>query len=180
MEDRRRYTDRRKTGRDQEQNELLYAIFVCGDYRFAIAKEHILAISVQPNVVPMPFSRSWFIGIASIHGYIASVTDLSAYLGLSAACEKDGARVLLLGHDGCHFGLLVDAVQGVMECQPCERSRAFYPLDIEQYMQGQRCADGQCFDQFNVKQLLNEQRFLDAIDRSQLPILSVAPTSVHK
>ncbi len=175
MEDRRSSRDRRKADRDQEVNGLLYAIFDCGEYHFAIAKNKILAISVQPSFVPMPHAQSWFVGICSIQGYVASVTNLREYLGLPAVRDQDSTRVLLLKHDGGHVGLLVDAVLGVMECQPCERSRAFYPLNIEQYMLGQRCADGQCYDEFDWQRLLSEQRFLNAIDDSLMPLSKATP-----
>lgn len=175
MEDRRRHSDRRKNDRDQEDNGSLYAIVGCGNYRFALPKQNMLAINAQSNIVPMPFSKPWFAGVASIHGYIASVTDLSEYLDLPPARDKEGARVLLMEHDGSHFGLLVDAVHGVMQCLPCERSRAFYPLNIERYMQGQCCADGQYYDEFNIRQLLSEECFIDAIDSTLLPATSVSP-----
>lgn len=164
MEDRRRYSDRRRVDREHGANALLYAIFSCGEYRFAVAKDHVLAISALPAIVPMPFSRSWFSGVASIHGYIASITDLSEYLAMPAASKQESSRVLLFKHGSDHFGLIVDAVHGVIECQSCERPRSFYPLDIEQYMQGQRCADGECYDEFDVYKLFAEERFLDAID----------------
>lgn len=175
MEDRRSHRDRRKSDRDEVGNSSLFVIFGCADYRFAIAKDKVLAIGAQPRLVPVPLSQPWFGGVASVHGYVASITDLSAYLGLAAARDQDGARLLLFEHDGSHTGLLVDAVEGVIECQPCERSRAFYPLDIEQYMMGQRCADGHCYDEFDLQRLLNEQRFLDAIDRSLVSSTEVAP-----
>ena len=175
VEDRRSYRDRRKVDRDEDDSGSLFVIFGCAEYQFAIAKDTVLAISAQPRLVPVPFSQPWFSGMASIHGYVASVTDLSAYLGLPAARDKDSARLLLFKHDGSHVGLLVDSVLGVMECQHCERSRAFYPLDIEQYMTGQRCADGQCYDEFDLQRLLNEQRFLDAIDSSMVSSAKVAP-----
>jgi len=168
VDDRRSYRDRRKSDRDEDASGLLFVVFGCGEYQFAIAKDKVLAIAAPPRLIPVPYSRPWFAGIASIHGYVASVTDLSGYLGLTAALDKDSARVLLLRHNGSYIGLLVDAVFGVMECQPCERSRGLYPLDVEQFVTGQRCADGQCYDEFDSQHLLNDQRFLDAIDGSMM------------
>lgn len=168
MEDRRRYSDRRRVDREHGANALLYVVFSCGEYRLAVAKDDVLAISTLPTLVPMPFSRSWFAGVASIHGYVANITDLSDYLGMAAALEQEANRVLLFKQGSDYCGLIVDAVSGVIECQPCERPRSFYPLDIEQYMQGQRCADGECYDEFDIYKLLAEQRFLDAIDDTKV------------
>ena len=171
MEDRRSYRDRRKSDRFNLDAGELFVVFRCADYQFVIANSDILSVTAQPRLVPIPRSQPWFAGVASVDGYTTSVTDLCAYLGLQAAQGKAHARLLLLKHNEHYIGLLVDAVVGVMECQPCERSRAFYPLEVEQFMISQRCADGQCYDEFDVRRLLNERRFYDAVE-------SVSPSSL--
>ena len=50
-----------------------------------------------PAISPVPLTRSWFKGLASIRGNLYSVVDFPAFLGGTAVTVGDQARLLLIG-----------------------------------------------------------------------------------
>lgn len=49
-----------------------------------------------PGITPVPLTRPWFRGVASIRGNLYSVVDIGAFLGGGAAAPGEQARLLLL------------------------------------------------------------------------------------
>jgi twitching motility protein PilI len=49
-----------------------------------------------PGITPVPLTRPWFRGVASIRGTLFSVVDIGAFLGGAAALPGEQARLLLL------------------------------------------------------------------------------------
>lgn len=49
-----------------------------------------------PDITPVPLTRPWFRGVASIRGNLFSVIDIGAFLGGAAAVPGEQARLLLL------------------------------------------------------------------------------------
>lgn len=50
-----------------------------------------------PEISPVPLTRTWFKGVASIRGKLYSVVDFPAFLGGTAVTVGDQARLLLIG-----------------------------------------------------------------------------------
>jgi twitching motility protein PilI len=50
-----------------------------------------------PEISPVPLTRMWFKGVASIRGNLYSVVDFPAFLGGTAVTVGDQARLLLIG-----------------------------------------------------------------------------------
>jgi len=49
-----------------------------------------------PGITPVPLTRPWFKGVASIRGNLFSVVDIGAFLGGAGAAPGEQARLLLL------------------------------------------------------------------------------------
>lgn len=162
MADRRSYRERRRYVRVPYPQGNVFAVFSCGDHEFAVARDELVAISEVPKLLRLPLVKPWFIGMASVHGYLVNVSDLSAYLGVGSAHGKEAARLLVVRRGNACFGLLVDRLRGIIECQPCQRPRALYPLIIEQYIVAQWCAAERCFDELDCQRLLQDAVFLNA------------------
>ena len=79
-----------------------------------------------PAVTPVPLTRPWFRGVASIRGNLVSVVDFGAFLGLGATAPGEQSRLLLLNERfrmGC--ALLVERSLGLRgEEQLSARARA--------------------------------------------------------
>jgi twitching motility protein PilI len=67
-----------------------------------------------PGITPVPLTRTWFRGVASIRGNLFSVVDIGAFLGGGAATPGEQARLLLLS-ERFRMGsaLLVDRALGL-------------------------------------------------------------------
>jgi chemotaxis signal transduction protein len=63
---------------------------------------------------PLPGIRSWIAGAIHFRGEIISVLDLPALLGSSAVRSESGSVVVVLASPSMTFGLLADAVAGVV------------------------------------------------------------------
>ncbi len=163
MEERRQHQDRRRSDRYGSFDSELYVAFRCAEYHFVFEKQEVMAITPLPNIISLPLSHHWFVGVTSISGYIACVTDLSAYLNLEPAITKEGAKLILTAHGDNVFGLVVDSIVGVIECQSCERSRAIYPIEIETFTSRQRCNGDQCYDEFDIRRLYLDPKFQNAV-----------------
>jgi twitching motility protein PilI len=67
-----------------------------------------------PGITPVPLTRPWFRGVASIRGNLFSVVDIGAFLGGSAATPSEQARLLLLSERyRMSSALLVDRSLGL-------------------------------------------------------------------
>jgi twitching motility protein PilI len=67
-----------------------------------------------PQVTPVPLTRPWFKGMASIRGRLYGVVDFSAFLGGAPATSTDQSRLLLIGERfRAGAALLVDRSLGL-------------------------------------------------------------------
>ena len=69
-------------------------------------------------LLPVPHTRSWFVGVANLRGGLHGVVDLAAFLGLRAPLAPDAlreqSRLLALNPAiGAHCALLVDRLAGL-------------------------------------------------------------------
>lgn len=67
-----------------------------------------------PGITPVPLTRPWFKGVASIRGNLVGVVDFGAFLGVGVASPGEQARLLLF-NDRFRMGsaLLVDRALGL-------------------------------------------------------------------
>lgn len=81
-----------------------------------------------PGITPVPLTRPWFRGVASIRGTLFSVVDLGAFLGGDAATPGEQARLLLLS-ERFRMGsaLLVDRSLGLRNPEELQARAAAQP-----------------------------------------------------
>jgi twitching motility protein PilI len=84
-----------------------------------------------PPVTPVPLTRPWFKGMASIRGRLYGVVDFSAFLGGAPATSTDQSRLLLIGERfRTGAALLVDRSLGLRspaELKECSGAGARAP-----------------------------------------------------
>ena len=78
-----------------------------------------------PAITPVPLTRPWFRGVASIRGNLFSVVDIGAFLGAGAATPGEQARLLLLS-ERFRMGsaLLVDRSLGLRNPEQLQQRAA--------------------------------------------------------
>jgi twitching motility protein PilI len=113
-----------------------------------------------PVVTPVPLTRPWFVGVASIRGNLVSVVDFGAFLGLGAAAPAEQARLLLLNERfrmGC--ALLVERSLGLRsdeQLRARERADARAPWLRAEYDDTQ----GEHWRELDLPQLVQDLEFL--------------------
>jgi twitching motility protein PilI len=71
------------------------------------------------NLLPVPHTRPWFVGIANLRGGLHGVVDLAAFLGLRPTMSapdavRDNARLVALNANlGSHSALLIEKLAGL-------------------------------------------------------------------
>jgi len=70
------------------------------------------------NLLPVPHTQPWFMGVANLRGGLHGVVDLAAFLGLRVLIARDAvrewARLLIFNASvGAHCAVLVDRLAGL-------------------------------------------------------------------
>lgn len=67
-----------------------------------------------PDITPVPLTKPWLLGVATVRGRVYSVTDLAAFLGETPLPAHPQARLLLVGQRyDSNVAILVERVLGL-------------------------------------------------------------------
>jgi len=113
-----------------------------------------------PEISPVPLTRPWFKGVASIRGNLYSVVDFSAFLGGTAVTVGEQARLLLIGvRFRMGSALLVDRSLGL--CNP-ERLRSRAGAAGAPWLKAEHddVGDGRLWKELDMAQLVRHPDFL--------------------
>lgn len=113
-----------------------------------------------PAITPVPLTRPWFRGVASIRGNLFSVVDIGAFLGGGAATPGEQARLLLL-NERFRMGsaLLVDRSLGLRNPEQL-RERAATPQRAPWIRAEYDDPQGSHWRELDVAQLVQDPEFL--------------------
>ncbi len=70
--------------------------FIAGGRRWLVSLDQVNEVVSVPEVAEAPWSKPWFLGVASVRGLLYGCTDLAVYLGLADSISKGDARLLLV------------------------------------------------------------------------------------
>lgn len=113
------------------------------------------------QVMPVPLTRPWFVGISNIRGNLHAVSDFSVFRGGPPIVQNANARLLLIGSRyGTNAALLVSRMLGL------KKPEDFTPEAADPSMPGwgrQRFADthGKIWHKLSVRELLADQDFMN-------------------
>jgi purine-binding chemotaxis protein CheW len=91
-------------------------IFRLGDERYAVPLDLVRELGRVPRLTIVPRLPSFVAGVANLRGHVLGVVDLRVLLTSSAAGEGS-RRMLVLQHDDITMGVIVDAVDGVVDLE---------------------------------------------------------------
>jgi len=113
-----------------------------------------------PGITPVPLTRPWFRGVASIRGNLYSVVDIGAFLGGGAALPGEQARLLLLS-ERFRLGsaLLVDRSLGLRNPEELQE-RSASPQRAPWIKAEYDDAQGEHWRELDVAQLVQDPEFL--------------------
>lgn len=100
--------------------------FETGDRHWLVDLPAAGEVLLPPALSPVPLTRAWFAGLASVHGELQSVVDFSAFCGGPPTERSAGARLLCVGSRlGSNVALLVGRVHGL------KRADVLFPVEDE-------------------------------------------------
>lgn len=113
-----------------------------------------------PAITPVPLTRPWFRGVASIRGNLHSIVDFAAFLGGALTPVTEQARLLLInGRFRTSSALLVDRSLGLRsadELQPQPAGGARSPWVRGEFAD----REGAAWKELDVPQLVQHPEFL--------------------
>ena len=118
-------------------------------------------VITMPQIVAVPMTRPWFLGVSNIRGNLYSVIDFSGFLGADLLAPSASTRLVLFGARACDLnaGIVVQRVLGlrnVAELAPAET-----PADAhEWYAQRWMDEDGNGWQEIDLAKLARSAAFL--------------------
>ena len=134
----------------------------CGGDRWLMRLADAGEVVTMPDVVPVPLTKPWFLGIANIRGNLYSVIDFAGYLGRESEPTSPGhARLVLFGPrtGDLNVGLVVTRVLGLRNV--AELAPAAPPHDAPAwYAQRWMDGDGNAWQEIDLSILAKDPAFL--------------------
>ena len=118
-------------------------------------------VTTLPNVVPVPLTRPWYLGVANIRGNLFSVIDFSAFLGRDASGGGGQSRLVLFGPGvgDMNAGIIVQHVLGlrnIVELAPAAPPHDAPAWYAQRWMDG----DGNAWQEIDLAKLASDPAFL--------------------
>lgn len=132
-----------------------------GEQHWLLDLADVVEVMPPPKLMPVPFTKAWFAGVACLHGNLVGVIDFAAFLGKPALESQDNARLVLLAERGrCHSALLFSRALGLQPCDRFEREPDSTSLRPGWTAHAYRDADGQRWNLLDLEALLSHPDFV--------------------
>lgn len=149
--------------------------FLAGGRHWLTDLTEISEVVTVERIVPVPWAKPWFLGLASIRGVIYACTDLAGFLGLGQDPAR-GESNLLLAHPrfGINAALRIERTLGLR--YPTQMTQAQPPVDAPPWeLALWRDAEGQDWVELSVEKLVTAPQFLDAATEAWGPAGAASP-----
>ena len=95
----------------------------CGTSYWLVALDDAGEILPVPEVLPVPLTKPWYLGVANIRGGLFSVVDFAAFAGGEPAVRGADSRLVLAGpRFGINAALLVTRMLGLRNARDMQRA----------------------------------------------------------
>ncbi len=133
----------------------------CGGDRWLIRLADAGEVVTLPEIVPVPLTRPWYLGVANIRGNLYSVVDFARFLGHEAPAASTQARLVLFGPRAgeINAGVVVTRVMGlrnVAELAPAAPPQGAPAWYAQRWMDG----DGHAWQEIDLAVLARDPAFL--------------------
>lgn len=100
----------------KEENHLneQYITFTIGEEDYAISIENVEEIVKVTNLIKVPKSQIYFVGLMDIRGKVVNMIDLSKKIMNKKVGESQMNRAIIVKIDGKSLGIIVDKVSHVV------------------------------------------------------------------
>lgn len=96
-----------------EESGIQAVVFTLGGERFAFETAYLKEVSPVSEIVSVPCTPPFVLGIVSLRGEVLSIIDLRKFFELPDRGISDMNRLLVLASGEMRFGVLADTVEGV-------------------------------------------------------------------
>jgi len=133
----------------------------CGGERWLIRLVDAGEVVTVPEIVPVPLTRPWYLGVANMRGNLFSVIDFAKFLGREVPAAGGQPRLVLFGPRAgeLNAGIVVQRVLGLRNvaelapAAPPEDGPAWY---AQRWMDG----DGNAWQEIDLAILARDSAFL--------------------
>ncbi len=133
-----------------------------GGRHWLVALTEIHEVVNGAQIVPVPWAKPWFLGLANVRGVVYGCTDMASFLGLDHDFDQ-GDECLLVVHPryGVNAALRVGRTLGLRSLVQMQAEAM--PDGAPQWTRAQwRDAEGLVWTELDVERLVTDARFLDA------------------
>jgi twitching motility protein PilI len=133
----------------------------CGGDRWLIRLSDAGEVVTLPDIVPVPLTKPWYLGVSNIRGNLFSVIDFGRFLAREAPAPGGQPRLVLFGPKAgeLNAGIVVHRVLGLRNI--AELAPASPPVDApEWYAQRWMDGDGNAWQEIDLAKLARDPAFL--------------------
>ena len=160
----RRSVEHDASGASQQDRDNTWdgVVFRLGPHRLTVGITEVDEILPLPQATPVPGSRDWLLGMASVRGNLVTIVDLGWFLYGSRTPITARTRLVLTRLQGRFLGLIVDEVFGQRHfsipdmVEEAPEDDALKGLVDQVFPQGE-----ERWGRFRVNQLMTDPAFLD-------------------
>jgi len=136
--------------------------FIAGGRHWLADLGQINEVLTVNGLTPVPWSRPWFAGVASVRGAIFGASDLAAFFGMAPPIEGDECRMLLVHpRFGVNAALRIEQPLGLRSVGAMQTVAP--PLPAEAAINGAWLDDeGVEWIGLDIERLVADPRFLQA------------------
>jgi len=132
-----------------------------GNVRYLARMSEISEVMPVTEIVPVPLTHSWFLGIINVHGNLYGITDLGLYLGGGSVPFDSRSRILLVsGSYRINSGFIVHNLLGIRSLSEFETC----PTRDEQLRAGVSHIyldkEGRTWCELDLRTFVREKRFI--------------------
>ncbi len=108
-----------------------YLTFFSGRLTFALNTEHVVEIITSFSITAIPLVPGYIKGIINVRGQIIPVLDMRIRIGMTELERPETECIIILEYQDEQIGIMVDAVDQVIEFDPAVLS----PVPVENHQE---------------------------------------------
>ena len=147
---------------DIEEGMEQFVLFALGEQTFAAPIANVFELSLPPELIAVPNTPQWILGISNVRGEIISVIDFRKFLNIEPDISRKPSRMIIAQtlDKQMNIGLMVDSINGIKyfsvdAIQPLEQQG---PGLSDTFFQGACLYESEVVIFLNLEQILQSSK----------------------
>ena len=124
----------------------------CGEKLFSLRVSNVTGIIRLPEIVKLPGSAEYILGVISFRGTVLTVIDLGCFLGEERCFPDPDSQVVIVSSGGAAFGILIGRASEIKQI-PLRKIR----LAEGEYISGTYKLDGQQVKILDIEKMVKKR-----------------------